>query len=1013
MRTTIFIRILLATLLPLVIVFALVIFTINNIIYVNDSKALKENANLAASHTSSQIYEKISKMDSELELVSSALSLLDYNAPETKRQIQQFAERLLASDSTFYAVWFAFEPYAFEDHDRFYKLFMQKSGTVKDMLPFTAEDNFQNLTTSPWYSKPLESGKSFIDLLSSFDYKQGEGPITCGSVSYPIISGGRPIGVIGLDIRYEDIFMPTGFMENPKQRVLLITGDGLIIYSKNPEEIGRSLADFTFQPNTRVRAALNSSSSFQGEIVSPFSGEQSLVAIHPIALRSLAENIFFYTDISTEELYRASRSSMQLIISTSALGLLLLAFSVFCATRNIVRSIKNLTADFNRVANGDLNLDFSTVPSIRNSKVRELDILQSSLVKMLEQISLTHELSLKATTAKVEKERIMASAEAKSRFFANMSHEIRTPMNAILGIAEILLHDKGQLTAQQFKYIEDIKISSESLLTIINDVLDLSKLESGKMRLMPVNFNFLAMLDHINSLAKYLAGNKQLEFNLTTEGDIPECLFADDVRLRQILLNVISNAVKFTGKGGIHLRVTARKDTIVFTVTDTGIGIKQEDMEGIFEPFNQLEPTRNRAIKGTGLGLSICKNLLDVMGGKIEAESVYGAGSAFIITIPKQIGDSAALSAQSGNSSAIYDQVSALVVDDNEINLNVARGLLKTLHGIESDLASSGPEAIEMVRRKDYDIIFMDHMMPEMDGVEATARIRALGEKYAGITIVALTANAVIGTKEMLVAAGMDDFLAKPIRKHELAEILYKWIPESKKSACPAPLAPPPAAPVAAPFAAPFTSRETPGQAPSSFLLKLANLHEINATAGLEAVAGQQDVYRQSLLLLYNKIPDVIEKIDELLKAGKTKDYMIQVHGMKGSLAGTGLMGLSNLALNLEKAASSNDLAYCFEATPTFIRRLQNLRAQMGVLFEDEKSPAGKSGSQKELAAEIDQLSKALATCDYESITASIENLRDKDYGDAVNMMLARVKTAIDAFDYEKAAKLIANKHGA
>ncbi len=997
MRTTIFIRILLATLLPLVIIFSLVIFTINNIIYVNDSKAVKENASLAAAYTSSQLYEKISKMDAELELLSSALSLLDYHAPDTKQHIEQLAARLLASDSTFYAVWFAFEPDAFNGNSRFYKLFMQRNGMVKDILSFTPDD-VQALENAPWYRKPMESGKSFTDLLTNFDYKLGEGPITCGSVSYPVISNGRPIGVMGLDIRYEDIFMPTGLMENPRQRVLLITEDGLIIYSKNPEEVGRRLANFTFKYNPHVLAALNSSSSFQGEIISPFSGEQAMVAIHNIALRNLPENIFFYTDIATEELYRASRSSMHLIISTSILGLLLLAFSIFCATRNIVRSIKKLTADFNRVANGDLDLDFSAETGIYNtSKVRELDILQASLFKMLEQISLTHELSLKATTAWVEKERVMASAEAKSRFFANMSHEIRTPMNAILGITEILLHDSSKFTPQHLKYIEDIKISSESLLTIINDVLDLSKLESGKMQLMPVNFNFLAMLDNIKSLATYLAGNKQLEFGMSTEGDIPECLFADDVRLRQILLNVISNAVKFTRKGGIRLHVTVRKNTVVFEVTDTGIGMKPEDMKNIFEPFNQLEPTRNRAIKGTGLGLSICKNLLEIMNGKIEVESAYGTGSTFIITIPKKVGDSSALSVQNGNSYAKYSTVSALLVDDNEINLSVAKGLLKTLHGMESDLASSGPEAIEMVRHKDYDLIFMDHMMPEMDGVEATTRIRALGEKYAGIPIIALTANAVIGTKEMLVAAGLNDFLAKPIRKHELAEILYKWVPENKRDAC----------------AMPLDLQDAPPRVPAGFLLNLANMHEINVTAGLDAVAGQQDVYRQSLWLLYNKIPDVTEKIDLLLNTGKIRDYMIQVHGMKGSLAGTGLMGLSNLALNLEKAASSNDLAYCFEATPIFIQRLQSLHEQMGVLFETEKNSAGKNGDPKELAEEIAQLSKALASCDYESITASIEKLLNKDYGDDVNMMLARAKTAIDAFDYEKAAKLIANNNGA
>jgi signal transduction histidine kinase/AmiR/NasT family two-component response regulator len=367
--------------------------------------------------------------------------------------------------------------------------------------------------------------------------------------------------------------------------------------------------------------------------------------------------------------------------------------------------------------------------------------------------------------------------QAKTQFISMMSHEIRTPMNAIIGMSEILASDK-ELSKPALKYVSDIKLAGNALLNIINDILDLSKLELGRMKLTEVDYNFNEFIGSIRVIGDYLAEDKNLSFIYESEGTWPEYVFGDDVRLRQILLNIIGNAIKFTTKGSVTLRVIGQESRLVFEVIDTGIGIKNEDLPFLFEPFKQLDLAKNRHIKGTGLGLSISRQLLSLMDGLIEVESYYGHGSKFRISAPLVLGQKPA----SQNMPAKLDfthEVKVLVVDDNNMNLMVASGLLK-IFKIKSDTASSGREAIDKVLSNEYHLVFMDQMMPEMDGVETTTRIRAMGARFKRLPIIALTANAMSGARESLIEAGMDDFLSKPIQRQELASILARWVPEGE-----------------------------------------------------------------------------------------------------------------------------------------------------------------------------------------------------------------------------------------
>jgi len=388
-----------------------------------------------------------------------------------------------------------------------------------------------------------------------------------------------------------------------------------------------------------------------------------------------------------------------------------------------------------------------------------------------------HELTMKLKSALEEAQE---ANRAKSIFLSNMSHEIRTPMNAIIGMCELLAREK--LSGRQAGFVSDIIVSAKSLLDIINDILDFSKIESGKLDLIPVDYDFFALIDNIESMFKYIAQKKGLEFKMECGEGLPAVLFGDDIRVRQILINICGNAVKFTEHGYVHLMVTASNGSLAIEVSDTGIGIREEDMEKLFCAFEQAGKSINRSVVGTGLGLALCESFVEMMGGRIAIESKYGHGSKFTVTLPIVKGDPEKI--QRSESDHAEWKLSApearvLVTDDNEFNLRVASGFL-SLMDIEAETADSGAKAIELIKQNDYDIVFMDHMMPEMDGVETVREIRKLGGKYAGLAIVALTANVVGNAREMFLESGFTDFIAKPIIVNKLYDIVKKHLPPEK-----------------------------------------------------------------------------------------------------------------------------------------------------------------------------------------------------------------------------------------
>lgn len=390
-------------------------------------------------------------------------------------------------------------------------------------------------------------------------------------------------------------------------------------------------------------------------------------------------------------------------------------------------------------------------------------------------------------------EKLKGASQAKSSFLANMSHEIRTPINAVLGMDEMIIRDA--LDPVILNYAKDIDMAGKQLLSLVNDVLDLAKMEDGKFDLEYSDYQIYSVLYDCAKIEKTKANDKKISLAFDVDKDIPRTLYGDENRIKQIILNLISNGIKYTPKGSVSVSVGYEDEpdetiTLTISVTDTGLGIPEEKIEHIFSDYDQIGEAK--AVDGIGLGLCISKQLVELMGGTIDVKSKYGEGSTFLVRIPQTVVDrdpSGDFSIENENNivsrkahrhSFTAENANLLVVDDVLVNLNVVRLLLRETK-INIDLAESGAEALEYLSKKHYDIVLMDHVMPKMDGIETLQRIRKMeGSDNKDIPVIALTANTISGSESIYAAAGFCDYLTKPVKVNELERSLIEYLPADK-----------------------------------------------------------------------------------------------------------------------------------------------------------------------------------------------------------------------------------------
>ena len=584
------------------------------------------------------------------------------------------------------------------------------------------------------------------------------------------------------------------------------------------------------------------------------------------------------------------------------------------AGNELLLPIIKVSEQMAEIANGNLQaeLDLERDDSEVGNMVVSIDFMKNNMADMLEEMK-------KAADTAIQAE------QAKSLFLSNMSHEIRTPINAILGMNEMILRECAN--PQLLTYSRNIQSAGRTLLTLVNDILDMSKIEAGMMEIIPTEYKTADLLQDLWNVIYLRAKDKNLTLTFTLDETMPGLLYGDDVRVKQIITNLLTNAVKYTPKGDVKLHAAYEKQeedtiTLIISVQDTGIGIKEEDMGRLFENFRRLDEDKNRHIEGTGLGMSIIMMLLKMMDGDIDVESVYQEGSTFTVRIPQKVvnhepvGDFESVrNSQPPIGPKHYGSFEApeaniLVVDDHPANLLVFTSLLKVTK-INIVTAESGQECLELVKERPFHIIFIDHMMPEMDGIETLHEIRKLKDFPNEKTpIVALTANLITGAKEFFIEEGFTDFISKPIDSGKLEEIIVTSLPEElvyKKE---------------------NEAEESEKENGESGAEDYSRYHEygIYIENGIINVAGNWNLY-MDIVDIFLEDEETREQLKQYITEQKAHDYGILVHALKGDANMLGARSLADMAYEHEKQSKAGNLEYVKEHWDELVELWDRARA--------------------------------------------------------------------------------------
>ena len=605
------------------------------------------------------------------------------------------------------------------------------------------------------------------------------------------------------------------------------------------------------------------------------------------------------------------------------------------------------------------------------------------------------------------KELAIQASDAKSRFLANMSHEMRTPLNAIIGLSELALGGK-ELPPAVEDNLEKVYNSGMTLMGIVNDLLDISKIESGKFELVLAEYDLPSMINDTVNLNIIRIGSKPITFKLLIDETLPSRLYGDELRVKQILNNLLSNAFKYTMEGSVILRISCQEEDgsawLTASVKDSGIGIKAEDREKLFADFNRLDARKNYYLEGTGLGLVLTKSMVELMDGGISVESEYGKGSTFTIKIRQKpvnappIGPRVAenltnfrYSVQKRNRNAGLVRIKlpyarVLVVDDVPINLDVAKGMLQP-YGMTVDCVLGGRESVNLVRghKVHYDAIFMDHMMPDIDGIEAVKLIREIGGDYASnIPIIVLTANAITGNEEMFLQLGFNDFLSKPIDILRLDSVVHRWVRDKRREQEETPAAE--AAPREIAFAQPLVSWQVQG---------------INIHKALEQFSNMEDALLGAFRSYNAHIHTLLDNLRIFPHQGqdeRLQQYIVAAHSIKGASYGVCADEIGQQAGELERAGRANDFDFIAAHTGELINAAEKTAADLALCLEKEQAKPRKAEPDTALLA---KLREACADYKMDEVDRIMGELEQYDYESRQGLILW-LRERVDTVDFQK-----------
>lgn len=616
--------------------------------------------------------------------------------------------------------------------------------------------------------------------------------------------------------------------------------------------------------------------------------------------------------VPLSEVNRIWKSMVVQIVIVSILSLIILGVIMSRFALRLTEPLEELTKATRQVDKGDYNIELSYKG---NDEVGVLTQTFSNLVSNLQ-----NEIHALAESEQANK--------AKTSFLSNMSHEIRTPITTVLGMNELICRETEDENI--LRYSDNIRIAGNNLLGIINDILDFSKIEAGKMELIPASYAVRNLIGDLYTMLQLRAADKGLSMRLDIDPHLPTELIGDVLRLKQVITNLLTNAIKYTEKGTVTFTVSLKnKDEknakIYVAVSDTGIGIKEEEMHKLFEKFDRLDTKRTYNIEGTGLGLAITRKLLIMMGTDIDVKSVYNKGSTFSFNLEQEISDpteigrldeetvSARDHTRRDSFSFIAPNSHILVVDDTIMNLEVIKGLLKPTQ-IQIDTATNGPECIEMFSAHSYDMVFLDYRMPQMNGVETLKIIKEKEpEKASATPIISLTANAIQGERERMIDAGFTDYLSKPVNISEMDDILLKYLPE---------------------YAVELTSdNDAEEENPYEGIPEEAfNCTWLDPKEGVE-YCGSGEIYMQALEIFVNTTEEKAEIIEKCVAEEDIELYTVTLHALKGSSLTIGMKDFSARAKELEFAGKGNDIEMIKRDTPEFLKFYRKTRDDLEAIL--------------------------------------------------------------------------------
>ena len=620
-------------------------------------------------------------------------------------------------------------------------------------------------------------------------------------------------------------------------------------------------------------------------------------------------------------------------------------------------------------------------------------------------IGQTEKKGREAIESNLRSEQALAANEAKSAFLSNMSHEIRTPINAVLGMNEMILRECDD--KEILVYAENVKAAGNTLLNLINDVLDFSKIEAGKLSIVPTDYDLSSVINDLVTMISPRAEEKDLSLKLDFDPETPKYLHGDEIRIKQIITNLLTNAVKYTESGGITFRIGCgkigrSKDKVILKVSviDTGIGIKEEDMQRLFSKFERLEEQRNRNIEGTGLGMSISKNLLSLMGSELSVGSVYGEGSVFSFLLKQDVvkweplGDYRNTFISQMNNREKYREkftapdATVLVVDDNLMNITVFKNLIKKTR-VKTDSAMSGDEGISLSLDRKYDIIFLDHMMPQKDGIETLKEMKAEKESpNIDTPVICLTANAISGAKQQYLEAGFDDYISKPIDAEELEDMLISYLPDSKVQRR-------------------DRDGENEAEEEESLPEVIRNCQLIDCRKGLKN-SGDPGSYTGLLHIFYDSIDEKTEELDTLYNAEDWPAFAIKAHALKSSARIIGAELLGDEAQRMEDAGKSGDADYIRNHYRSFREDHLKFKEVLSGLFEKKENPGLKPVAAPErMKKAYEEIRKAAEDMDSYELDRIFEEMDKYSIPEAEEELFSRIKTEAGKFNYDEVTQAL------